>query len=247
MENVRRCEPNGVINDLRNVLAKLDIPNGNLRSFTGLPIMTHAFFPGGNGLYEGINATQFPVGGTMILGSNFGCLDKFVDPQGQLRILDERGNNTWRPLLKRLHGAGINTEECFFTNAWPFLHAGKSNLGPIGDWLRNQALMASCVEFFGYTYKTMQPRLVIALGKGPAAFLSHVWPKELIQWREYTFRKLDDLPIATVHFQGQSTIYVAITHPSMHNAKHRRPPYQYEAGEIGLLIEARLESGRISK
>jgi len=56
LENVRGCEPNGVINHLRNVLAKLDIPEGGLRSFTGLPVMTHGFFPGGNGLYEGINA-----------------------------------------------------------------------------------------------------------------------------------------------------------------------------------------------
>lgn len=210
--------------------------------------MTHAFFPGGNGLYEGINATQFPVGGTMILGSNFGCLNKFVDQQGELQRPDERRNSTWRALLKYLHGAGIKANECFFTNAWPFLHAGKSNLGPpIDNWLRNHALMASCVEFFGYTYTTMHPRLVIALGKGPAAFLSHVWPKELIQWRENTFRKLDDLPMATVYFQGQSAVCVAITHPSMHNAKHRRPPYQYDAGEIRLLIEARLESKRISK
>ena len=247
LENVRGCEPNGVINHLRNVLAKLDIPEGGLRSFTGLPVMTHGFFPGGNGLYEGFNATQFPVGGTIILGSNFGCLDKFVDSQGQLQILDERGNNTWRPLLKRLHGAGIKGEECFFTNAWPFLHEGNGNLGPVATWLGNQALMDLCKGFFGYTYAVMRPRLIIALGTGPAAFLSHVCPRELGTWRKYGMRHLDDLPMASIHFQNRAAICVAITHPSMPNARLRRPPYQYEAGEIGLLIEARLESERINK
>jgi hypothetical protein len=128
LEKVRGCEPNGVISHLRNILAKLDIPDGDLRSFTGLPVMTHAFFPGGNGLYEGIQASSFPIRGILVLGSNFGCFNKFVDPQGQLVIRDERGNSTWRPLLKRLYGAGVKADECFFTNAWPFLHAGNSNL-----------------------------------------------------------------------------------------------------------------------
>ncbi len=247
MENVRGCEPNGMISNLRDILAKLDIPDGDLRSFMDLPVMTHAFFPGGNGLYEGSQAKSFPIRGTLILGSNFGCFNKFVNPQGQLLILDERGNNTWRPLLKRLHGAGIKAEECFFTNAWPFLHEGDGNLGPVAKWLRNQALMVLCIEFFGYTYAMMRPRLIIALGTGPAAFLSHVCPGELSTWRKYGMRHLDDLPMAGIHFQNQAAICVAITHPSMPNARLRRPPYRYEAGEVRLLIEARLESERISK
>jgi hypothetical protein len=107
--------------------------------------------------------------------------------------------------------------------------------------------MALCIEFFGYTYAMMRPRLVIALGKGPAAFLSHVWPKELSRWRKYGMRHLDDLPMARIDFQNETAICVAITHPSMPNARLRRPPYQYDAGEIRLLTEARLESERISK
>jgi hypothetical protein len=204
--------------------------------------MTHAFFPGGNGLYEGIQATRFPIGGTLILGSNFGCFSKFVDPQGQLVYLDERRNATWRPLLHRLQASGIKADECFFTNAWPFLHEGEGNLGPVGDWLRSQALMTSCVGFFEYTYIMMRPRLIMALGKGPAAFLSYVWPKELSPWRGYTLQKLDELPMASVCFQSQVAICTVITHPSMPNAWRRQPPYRYSTGEIQLLTEARLES-----
>ncbi len=210
--------------------------------------MTHAFFPGGNGLYEGSQAKILPIRGTLILGSNFGCFNKFVDPQGQLLILDERGNNTWRPLLKRLHSAGIKAERnASLLMRGHFSTRGTAILVPSRSGCANQALMALCIEFFGYTYAMMQPRTIIALGTGPAAFLSHVCPRELNTWRKFGVRHLDDLPMAGIHLQNQAAICVAITHPSMPNARLRRPPYQYETGEIRLLIEARSESERISK
>jgi hypothetical protein len=247
MEHSTADNPDEVINRLRAKLMVLDIGNRKLRSFEGLPAMTHAFFPGGNGLYKGVQATRFPIGGTLILGSNFGCLSGFIDAQRRLLILDERGNSTWKPLLQSLDASGIKTDECFFTNAWPFLHEGESNLGPVGDWLQDQALMASCVRIFEYTFKTTQPRLIIGLGIGPAAFLSCVWPKDLSSWKRHNLQGLDDLPMATVHFQEGTTICVAITHPSMPNAWRRRPPYQHRTGEVQLLTEARLKSESISK
>lgn len=225
----------------------LDIGNRKLRSFTGLPVMTHAFFPGGNGLYKGIHATRFPIGGTLVLGSNFGCVSRFIDLQGRLLVTDERGNATWKPLLHSLHTAGIEADKCFFTNAWPFLHESESNLGPISDWLQDQTLMTACVSFFEYTLKIMQPHLIVGLGIGPAAFLSYVWPKDLVSWRKYTLQGIDDLPMATVHIQGQTAVCVAITHPSMPNAWRRRLPYQHRAGEVQLLTEGRLKSESISK
>src|SRR5947209_1826807 len=171
-----------LINDLRANLAGLTIENRKLLSFAGLPVMTHAFFPGGNGLYDGIHAAPIPIGGTLILGSNFGCVGRFINSQGKLLIQDERDNRTWTPLLAILNQSGIRPEECFFTNAWPFLHLGKRNLGPIDKWLKDSELMASCVRFFQCTLAMMQPSLIVALGTGPGAFLSHVWPKELIPW-----------------------------------------------------------------
>ena len=133
---------------LREELARLDAADPRLISFTGLPVMTHAFFPGGNGLYEGVDALQMPFGGTLVLGSNFGCRSGFIDDEGQLVALDERDNRTWAPLLANLRAAGIQAEECFFTNAWPFLHEGDSNLGRmIGEWLRNPRLTKSMDEY----------------------------------------------------------------------------------------------------
>lgn len=241
------AKPKDVIDGLRANLIHLNTDNRKLRSFAGLPVMTHAFFPGGNGLYEGIYATDIPIGGTLILGSNFGCVSRFIDGQGKLLVLDERDNRTWTPLLEILDGSGIRRQECFFTNAWPFLHVGEGNLGPVGKWLKDSELMASSIRFFGYTLATMQPSLIVALGAGPGAFLSHVWPKDLSPWRVYTIKGLDALPMATVGFGEQRGVCVAITHPSMPNAWRRRPPYQHRDGEIRLLSIARAKSAAFKK
>jgi hypothetical protein len=179
--------------------------------------------------------------------SGASTFNSFVDAQRRLLVLDERGNRTWKPLLHSLHASGIKADECFFTNAWPFLHDGEGNLGPVGDWLQNRVLVASCVRFFEYTCTTMQPRVIVGLGTGPAAFLSHVWPKDLSSWRGYTLQDLDELPMATVRLQGQTVVCVAITHPSMPNAWRRRSPYRGFGGEVQLLSEARLKSEGISE
>jgi hypothetical protein len=84
-------KPNEVIKRLRESLPGLGSADRKLRSFTGLDVMTHGFFPGGNGLYEGIHATRFPVRGTLILGSNFGRSNSFIDALGKLLVVDESG------------------------------------------------------------------------------------------------------------------------------------------------------------
>jgi hypothetical protein len=235
-----------VIKQLRNKLTSIPTPGANLRSLSEFPVMKYGFFPGGNGLYECDKATHFPTKGTLILGSNFGCIEKFLNFEGKLLCEDERGNPTWRSLLRSLESANIKWNKCFFTNAWPFLHVGGGNTGTkVEAWLRNEELMASCTQFFTYTCAVMQPELIVTLGRGPAAFLSHIWPKELAPWRKCKLKSLDELPKARVSFQEQSIVCVGITHPCISNAWRRKMPYQYSAGEIQLLAEARAESERL--
>jgi hypothetical protein len=234
-----------IIDQLRDKLDSLPEPGMNLRRLVGLPVMKHGFFPGGNGLYEGTQASRFPVKGTLILGSNFGCVEKFVSSEGKLLCEDERHNPTWRSLLKSLAGAKIERNECFFTNAWPFLHVGGGNTGTkVEVWLRNAELMTACTQFFKYTCAVMQPKLIVTLGRGPAAFLSCIWPEELAPWKQCKLKSLDELPKACISSQRQSVVCVGITHPCISNAWRRKAPYQYSAGEIQLLTEAREESER---
>jgi hypothetical protein len=182
-----------VSSELRQELSSLNVHRKELVSFSGLPAMRYGFFPGGNGLYDGISSSFRSPGGTLILGSNFGCKRDFIDEEGNLITQDERANRTWIPLLKRLRGAGIPLGECFFTNAWPFLHLGEGNLPKalIKSWLMDQTLMASCLVFSRLTFERIKPRLIIALGTGTAAFLSHMWPESLHRWAEYSMNALD--------------------------------------------------------
>lgn len=247
-DSTRRDSPEPrVIGELREALSKINFTGAGRRSFTGLPAMTHGFFPGGNGLFQGIDAVTFPAGGTLVLGSNFGRTSGFINREGRLLVQDERSNRTWKPLLHRFSKSGVSPDECFFSNAWPFLHEGASNLGPVQKWLQDLTLMESCVEFFNFTLARLHPTLIVALGTGPASFLSFVWPEAVEVWQGYSIPCLDELPMAKVRTENQDAVCVAITHPSMPNAWRRRPPYKHREGEIRLLTQAYEQSKTINR
>jgi hypothetical protein len=68
---LRRLKHTTMVADLRASLVRIDFDRAALKSFRNLPVMSHGFSPGGNGLYRGRAATHFPLCGTLILGSNF--------------------------------------------------------------------------------------------------------------------------------------------------------------------------------
>jgi len=224
------------IDSLRKHLDRMEAPDESLRSFSDLPRMKYAFFPGGDGLYLGPQAKRYPRNGVLILGSNFGCKNGFINEFDELRCTDERANPTWTGMLELLKHSEIEVDGCFFTNAWPFLHVGTKNLSEyVGRWLKSQQVMARCLEFFNVTYLSLQPRLIIALGTGPAAFLSHFWRDPLPHWRKYRWADVDQGPVVEV---PNAAVCVAITHPSMPNRRHRSESYRTFAGEAQLVKEA---------
>jgi hypothetical protein len=233
-----------VIAGLRAELDRLDFERYSLVSFRGKPVMSRGFFPGGNGLFEGEAAGRFPVGGTLVLGSNFSAASNFCHPDGRLICDDETSGKTWRPMRRLFNGAELDLTDCFFTNAWPCLHAGTSNtLGElISQWLANPSLMRECAKFFAKTCVDLKPSMIVALGPGPAAFMATVWPRELKQWMSNNIEGMDSLPIGVVQIEGvpHRIVCTAVVHPCYQhiNAKHRRPPYQYAAGEIQLVRQA---------
>ena len=230
-----------LINELRESLTVLKTGHTNLVSMAGKPVVQRAFFPGGNGLFDGEDATCFPYGGTLILGSNFGGLDKFCDANNVLICRGDetflKTNVTWRNLKKRFTSPQLR--DCFFTNAWPFLHQGSSNVSVIHPWLKDKEVMQSCIDHFALTFSAMHPSLLVALGTGPAAFLSHVWPEHLSAWRGHTWQAINDLPIAEFTVDSRSVVCITTSHPCRPtNAQFRREPYHGEAGETKLLAEA---------
>ena len=230
-----------IANELRESLAQLSTGHTNLVSMAGKPLMQRAFFPGGNGLFEGEDASYFPYGRTLILGSNFGGQDKFCDTSNNLVCPgDETFLNTnasWRNLKKRFTVEQLR--DCFFTNAWPFLHRGASNVSVIHPWLRDQTVMQSCIAYFLLTFTKIKPTLLIALGTGPAAFLSHVWPEYLGLWRGHKWKYINQLPLAEFTVDHQPVVCIATSHPCRPtNANFRAESYYGQAGEAKLLAEA---------
>jgi len=232
--------------------------------------MDFGFFPGGNGLYEG-NAGDLAAVEVIVLGSNFGCESKFAE-NGKLIVRDERRTSaTWTSkggLINTFSGARqdgavktsrIGIRQCFFTNAWPFLHRGMSNdKPPIDLWLCNEALMEQCISFFQEkTLPSIKPKLIVALGKGPAVFLSRIWPHELpawtwngeLKWEDLKFSQLDREPFNKIPFP-HGDVYCAVIHHRSRahmNAVHRKPPYSGLEGEVKLLDEVAQLAGVIQK
>jgi hypothetical protein len=245
------------IDELRMKLDALDLTGRKIIPFKGLPLMEKAFFPGGNGLFKGSMA-NVPVKGTLILGSNFGCIADFVRENGTLVRTDETdASKTW---VGRKPGFGLKTmfartpirlEECFFTNAWPFLHEGSSNNASklIKQWLGDESLMNDCIEFFKTSVSKVKPKLVVALGPSAAAFISKVWTHRFAEWGGCNIDSMDRKPVDTVLFESESIVCAAVTHPSAHdlNAMKRAEPFKSLSnsidGEVRLLIRAANEAG----
>ncbi len=219
-------------------LNDLNLSSLGLHSFRGLEERDFGFFPGGNGLVDGRQATTFPYDGTVILGSNFGSTG-MLDDQNRWLEQDERSGPTWSRLRKLLMSARIDEKNCFFTNAWPFLHVGDGNVSRMIDrWLGDDALTAGCVRFFESTVKEVHPRLIIALGTGPAAFLSWVWQEHLAGWRRGGWKVLYRAPTVKIEHSDSTIVCTVITHPSMPNSWRRCEQYKGWGGEVELLARA---------
>lgn len=218
------------VNQLRERLSQLRTGESSLVSMAGKRIMSRAFFPGGNGLFLGEDAAIFPTGGPMILGSNFGAESNFCTSTGELKCDDETSNaGTWQGLRRRFTQKEL--EECFFTNAWPFLHVGVSN-NPTSEekqkWLKEPTL-GDCLEFLHFTINVVRPSVIITLGTAPAVFMSFAFPIALSAWRGGTWSSIDTLPYTTVSVGASTIICIAMTHPSMSNVHSRRQDLRDEA------------------
>jgi hypothetical protein len=106
--------PPAQIDELRLKLDSLGLRGKSAVHFKGLPVMDRAFFPGGNGLFLG-NGADIPIGGVLVLGSNFGCVTDFVRENGALVRRDEtQSSNTWKGLYRLFtRQTGIDLIECF--------------------------------------------------------------------------------------------------------------------------------------
>ena len=181
-------------------------------------------------------------------GSNFGSSNGY-QRNGTLMQRDEMSdprNATWRALQRNLRAAGIDMHRCFFSNAWPCLHAGNSNMnGLFPAWLRDCNSMRSLLAFLDRTLDLFRPRLVVALGPNVAAFLAQRWPIPLAPWSARNIRGLNALPKACLPATDGGLVVTAVLHPCLAqtNYRHRIASYNTAHGEAVLLRECREQAG----
>lgn len=131
-----------------------------------------AFFPGGSGLWRGVEArgpmpTMFPDAPVMFVGHNFDSIPaygKAFDNGGGV------GSEFWRRLLAILAGASLVPEKCFFTNALMGLKPGSAT-GPMPSI---RGYKEQCAQFLEQQVKIVRPLAVVALGVKAERFISHL-------------------------------------------------------------------------
>lgn len=218
-----------------------------------------AFFPGGAGLW-GVQPGQplppFPLGGVMILGHDFDSLAAFrksYDAGTEVETLANgayRGGATWRNLLPLLHEAGIDPQECFFTNAYMGLRADDESMGQFPG-ASDADFVTRSKAFFLRQVDLQRPRVIITLGAWVPSLIAPLAP-ELSHWvGQRSLGAIDRAgPVVTgVRFGGAATptTVVALTHPSLRGPNVRRRRCETETGqraELAMLHTA-LASARL--
>jgi hypothetical protein len=137
------------------------------------PIHGTAFFPGGHGLWRGLEPhgplpERFPENAVMVVGHNFDSVRGY-------RLSLERGielvkNPTWAKLREYLAFADQSLEQCFFTNALMGLQPEKSR-GPLKTTDR---FRSECRLFLGEQITIVHPIAIVALGAVASADLEDI-------------------------------------------------------------------------
>ncbi|HVW79041.1 MAG TPA: uracil-DNA glycosylase family protein [Alloacidobacterium sp.] len=148
-----------------------------------------AFFPGGSGLWRGLEnngplPTQFPDNPIMFVGHNFDSVrafDKAFQNGGEVK------SEFWKRLLAMLRAAEVSPESCFFTNALMGLKPGSAT----GSMPSVRGYREQCALFLQKQVDIVRPVAIVALGVKAEAFVSSLnqpWIKSLHP-TDWHFRK----------------------------------------------------------
>ena len=240
--------PNDVhpVDHLRALLENVaPYPSGVVR--IPAPVGGTSFFPGGMGIWNSPRSADLPplpIGKVMVLGHDY------HSETGYQRTLENEEENlkgpTWRHLLDLIELAKIQRTDCFFTNFFMGLRAGKSSTGRFpGN--HDQEYVQMCLDFLIQQLRVQMPRLVLTLGKYVPALIAGL-SDDLSPWKDAkSFKDIDQndrCVLANVTFrqipQVKPMTFVALVHPCYRarNVGIRRyKELRGEAAEIRMLAD----------
>jgi len=192
-----------------------------------------AFFPGGAGLWNAAKdgaPPEFPRGGVMILGHDFYSAAGFQDQLQRGKTDDQYP--TARTLAPMLDAAGIPKSECFFTNFFLGLRAGRKNTGSFPG-ARDKGFVERCRRFLRFELQLQEPRLVLVLGAQVPRFLAPL-AAALEPWRGCNLSQIDERGLALVEavdVDGVRFTAACLTHPSYRRLNVQRRSFHGLKGE----------------
>ena len=139
-----------------------------------------SFFPGG----PGFCGSEFPVGGVMFIGNNFGTIEQYDALPSTVRefepeVTKRTENKTWWDLWYLvLPESGIPIERCFFTNAYlgaivtdPERAAKGKKTRNVGALRAERAYRSACICALAGQVRIAEPHLIVLMGgHAPKAF-----------------------------------------------------------------------------
>jgi len=200
-----------------------------------------AFFPGGYGLWRPDikqPLPPFPFGGVMILGHDFHSEEGYRASVKRTR--ESETQPTWRVLLSLLRKVGIEPSNCFFTNVYMGLRAGRATTGPFPG-ASDEQFVQHCIRFLSEQIDTQRPTHILTLGVNVPPLIAQLSP-HLVEWSAGKgLRHLDAVgPVRRgVRFDripDLETTVVALTHPSMRHASVRHREYRGKFGDAAELL-----------
>jgi len=228
--------------DLRNALDRVaPYPDGVIP--VPEPIKGNAFFPGGNGLWQGQQnelEPNTPTDGIMVLGHDFHSEEGYTRSlrNGSERLTDP----TWRNILALFKATNIEPARCFFTNFYMGLRAkGQGATGKFPG--RNDAAFVSrCNGFFLDQLSYQQPKVILVLGTQVPPLLAGL-SDQLHPW--VTAKSMSDIDADNGAVQRNITFsndsvkrsVAVLTHPSQRGLNVHRRRYKGLSGhEAELMI-----------
>ncbi|MCU0712000.1 MAG: hypothetical protein MUC43_08075 [Pirellula sp.] len=197
-----------------------------------------AFFPGGNGLWSAQNNgcfADFPFGGIMILGHDFGTVESH---RKSVELGHELDCATWRNMMPFLESAGVSLSDCFFTNFYMGLRENAQITGKFPG-ANDLAFVQRCQNFLSRQIQFQKPRAILTLGTWVPSLLAPL-SQELEPWlKAKSFSRIDHagglMPQCSFLGVAHPINVAALTHPSFRGSNVHRRRYAYKIGDAAEL------------